>query len=73
MIKAGGWHSTAKIKAEAHQNQQSTKIEPYVDMKILCLTNILQVRSTLSNNQCDISAKVVLFDFKSNTRKVAKC
>ena len=32
------------------------KVEAYVCIKILCLTNIIQVRGTLSNNQCDISA-----------------
>ena len=32
----------------------SSCIEPYVTMKILCLTNAIQVRDNLSNDQFDI-------------------
>ena len=30
-------------------------------MKMLCLTNIIQLRGTLTNDQCDISAQLLLF------------
>ena len=70
MIKAGGIQ-LLKLRQKLTKINNQLIIEPYVDMKILCLTNIFRVRSALSNDQCDISAKVVLFDFESNIRKVA--
>ena len=39
-------------------------------MKVSCLTNIIQVRGTLTNNECDVSAQLLLFHLKIYTCKL---
>ena len=71
----------SQIKSNIFQKNTETKvlalikinnqfiIEPHVNMKVLCFTNIIYVRGTLGNDCCDIVALALLFE--ESYKKVA--